>query len=147
MLRPQENHSLGESNLPFAHVIRRLLRFSPCMHAICKSKTIVSGNRCREVATKIVLTRGVTRRTVLIAGLRRGVFATSESVGSSLRAGSLPNEDFHDTIPAGADDEPAILAPAHIADAFTAHRTVGDNILGADALFQGPEADAGVMTS
>lgn len=54
-------------------------------------------------------------------------------------------KDLDNPIAAGAHDQPAVLTPADAAHALATHGAVADNVLGADALLERPEADAGVM--
>lgn len=54
-------------------------------------------------------------------------------------------ENFHNTISARADDQPAIAAPANIANTFTSHGPVGDDVLRANSLLQRPETYACVV--
>lgn len=57
-----------------------------------------------------------------------------------------PREHFDDAVSACADDVSSVLTPNNAADTLAAHGSVRIDVLGADTLVQGPEADRGVMT-
>jgi hypothetical protein len=58
---------------------------------------------------------------------------------------SSSSKDLDNTIAACTYDKPAILTPGNVADTLAPHRPVGDDVLGADTLFQRPESDTCVV--
>jgi hypothetical protein len=58
----------------------------------------------------------------------------------------LPSKDLDNAVAACGDDQAAILTPHDAAHAFAAHDAVRSDLLCADALVEGPEANGCVMT-
>lgn len=63
------------------------------------------------------------------------------------RPTNLPRENLNNAIAPRRDDIPSIMAPNDRADALAAHGPVRRDVLGADALVEGPEADTRVVAS
>lgn len=72
-------------------------------------------------------------------------FPYHPSTGRKISASPSSRENLDNTISARADDQPAIAAPANIANTFTAHGPVGDDVLRANSLLQRPETYARVV--
>lgn len=62
-------------------------------------------------------------------------------------AKALPCKHFDDTITSCRDDETAVLAPDHATDAFAAHDAMCCDLLGANALIEGPKSNRSIMAS
>jgi hypothetical protein len=58
----------------------------------------------------------------------------------------LPCENLDDAVTARTDNKSAISTPNNATNAFATHDAMTGKLLHADALFEVPEADAGIMT-
>ena len=64
---------------------------------------------------------------------------------ASSRLSNLRGQDLDDAIAAGADDEPAVLAPYDAAHALATHDAVAGEFLRTYAFLEVPEPDTGVV--